>query len=65
MPTVYNAANELAVSKFLNEEIKYLDIAELIKEAMSNHKVIGNPTLEQILEAEKEAHACVKRLTEK
>lgn len=65
MPTIYNAANELAVSKFLNEEIKYLDIAELIKEAMSSHKVIDNPTLEQILEAEKEAHACVRRLTEK
>lgn len=65
MPTIYNAANELAVSKFLNEEIKYLDIAELIKEAMSRHKVIDNPTLEQILEAEKEAHACVRRLTEK
>lgn len=64
MPTIYNAANELAVSKFLDGEIPYLDIAELIKEAMSSHTVIDNPTLEQILEAEKEAHACVRRLTE-
>lgn len=65
MPAIYNAANELAVSKFLKEEINYLDIAELIREAMRNHKVIDNPTLEQILEAEKEAHECIKQLTEK
>lgn len=64
MPTIYNAANELAVSKFLKEEIQYLDIAELIDEAMKTHKVIDNPTLEQILEAEREAHACVQKLTE-
>lgn len=63
MPTIYNAANELAVAKFLNEEIRYLEIAQLIKEAMNRHKVIDNPTLEQILEAEREAHRCVHELT--
>ena len=59
MPTIYNAANELAVSKFLNREIQYLEIADLIEQAMESHKVIENPTLEQILEAEKEAHESV------
>ncbi len=59
MPTIYNAANELAVSKFLNREINYLDIADLIERAMEQHNVIENPTLEQILEAEKEAHESV------
>ena len=65
MPTIYNAANELAVSKFLNKEIKYLDIAQLIKEAMDKHKVIENPSLVEILEAEKEAHEVVKSLSER
>ena len=59
MPTIYNAANELAVSKFLNREIQYLEIADFIEQAMESHKVIENPTLEQILEAEKEAHESV------
>lgn len=59
LPTIYNAANELAVSKFLNEEIRFLDIPELIEAAMNNHKVIDNPSLEQILESEKEAYESV------
>ena len=59
LPTIYNAANELAVSKFLNEEIRFLDIPELIETAMDNHKVIDNPSLEQILESEKEAYESV------
>ena len=59
LPTIYNAANELAVSKFLNEEIRFLDIPELIEMAMNNHKVIDNPSLEQILESEKEAYESV------
>ena len=65
MPTIYNAANELAVSKFLNKEIKYLDIAELIKGAMDKHKVVENPSLDKILEAEKEAHEVVRSLSER
>ena len=59
MPTVYNAANELAVSKFLTEQIKFLDIPAAIEGAMSRHKVIENPTLEQVLEAEQEAYESV------
>lgn len=65
MPTIYNAANELAVSKFLNKKIKYLDIAELIKGAMDKHRVIENPSLNEILEAEKEAHDVVRSLSER
>ena len=52
MPTVFNAANELAVSQFLNREIKYLEITEIIENCMKAHKNIENPTLEQILETE-------------
>ena len=52
LPTVFNAANELAVSQFLNREIKYLEITEIIEDCMKAHKNIKNPTLEQILETE-------------
>ena len=56
MPTVFNAANEKAVSLFLNREIKFLEIYDLIQGAMNNHKVKENPTVEEILEAEAEAY---------
>lgn len=56
MPTVYNAANEKAVSLFLNREIKFLEIYDLIQGVMENHKVKENPTVEEILEAEAEAY---------
>lgn len=59
MPTVYNAANELAVSKFLNEEIRFLDIPDLIEKAMEKHNIIENPSFEEILEVEKEAYESV------
>ena len=52
MPTVFNAANEKAVAMFLNREISYLDITEIIKYCMDNHEVVDNPTVEQILEVE-------------
>jgi 1-deoxy-D-xylulose-5-phosphate reductoisomerase len=52
MPTVYNAANEKAVSLFLDRKIGFLDIPELIRRAMEQHKPVGNPTVEQILETE-------------
>lgn len=56
MPTVYNAANEKAVSLFLNRKITYLQIPELIEEAMDQHKVIPDPSVEQILETEKQVY---------
>lgn len=56
MPTVFNAANERAVSKFLKRNIKFLDIYDIISECMENHKVIENPSIEEILTAEQEAY---------
>lgn len=53
MPTVYNAANEKAVSLFLNRKIKFLEIYEIIEQAMDAHKVIEAPDVSQILETEK------------
>ena len=54
LPTVFNAANEYAVAKFLNREISYLEITDMIQKAMEHHKVIDDPTVEQILEIERE-----------
>ena len=56
LPTVFNAANELAVSKFLNRKIKYLEIPEIIETCMRNHKNIANPTVEEILQTEQEVY---------
>ncbi len=52
MPTVLNAANEYAVSKFLKKEVSFLQIYGMIEHAMSQHAVIQDPTLEDILETE-------------
>ncbi|MFP4697285.1 MAG: 1-deoxy-D-xylulose-5-phosphate reductoisomerase, partial [Eubacteriales bacterium] len=50
MPTVLNAANEWAVSKFLNRYITFLDIPKLIEYAMGKHTIIKKPTLKDILD---------------
>ena len=60
LPTVFNAANEMAVGQFLNREIKYLEIIEIIEDCMRAHKNIENPTLDQILETEAETYARIK-----
>jgi len=49
LPTVYNAANEYAVAKFLNHQIAYLDIAKMIELSMEKLCYIQNPSLEEIL----------------
>ena len=60
MPTVFNAANELAVHKFLHEKIGFLDIYEIIGQSMSRHKVIPHPDLEEILAVEKETYQWIE-----
>lgn len=56
MPTVYNAANEYAVAKFLKKEIKYLEIIEMISYALDIHQYISNPSVQDILEIEQETY---------
>jgi len=56
MPTVFNAANERAVAKFLNREISYLTITDMIEGAMKGHTVKENPSVDEILEAEASAY---------
>lgn len=60
LPTVMNAANERAVSLFLDRKIAYLDIPKIIKECMEAHKNILHPTLEEILTAEQETYEMIE-----
>ncbi|NNJ33117.1 1-deoxy-D-xylulose-5-phosphate reductoisomerase [Lacrimispora defluvii] len=60
LPTVFNAANEKAVAKFLNREITYLTITDMIEGAMNGHTVKENPTVEEILEAEAAAYEYIE-----
>lgn len=61
MPTVFDAAGEEAVSRFMKDEIEFLDIYDLIEGAMDAHYVLENPTLDEILCAEQEARDYVRR----
>lgn len=61
LPTVFNAANEKAVAMFLNREIRYLQIPEMIQKCMEQHNVIENPTVEQILETEAATYDYINR----
>ena len=56
MPTVYNAANEKAVELFLNRKISYLQITELIEQCMQQIKMVENPTVDEILQTEKNVY---------
>ncbi len=56
MPTVFNAANERAVSMFLNGAISFTDIYEIIRYCMDRHRVIPDPDLTQILDTEQEVY---------
>ena len=60
MPTAFNAANELAVKKFLQEKIGFLDIYDIIAQSMERHTVIRNPELEEILAVEDETYKWIE-----
>ena len=62
MPTVFNAANELAVAKFLNGEISFLGITKLIDACIKKHQWIDHPSVKQILETEKETYEYIHEL---
>ena len=60
MPTVFNAANERAVSKFLQRKIGFTDIYQIIIESMEHHKVQQQPTIEEILDTEKATYEFIE-----
>lgn len=63
MPTVYNAANEKAVSLFLNHRISFLQISDMIEECMARHELIANPDIHQILETESWTYDTINKLS--
>lgn len=63
LPTVYNAANEMAVALFLDREIGYLQITELIERAINHHKKIENPSLSEVLSVEEETYSYIRECT--
>ncbi|MCM3689879.1 1-deoxy-D-xylulose-5-phosphate reductoisomerase [Neobacillus niacini] len=62
MPTVLNAANEVAVAAFLNEKINFLQIEDMIEKALNKHELIKNPDLSIIQEVDKETRQYVNSL---
>lgn len=60
MTTVFNAANEWAVGRFLKGKLRYLEIVDVIEDAMQAHQVKEKPSLETILETEKETYAYIE-----
>ena len=60
LPTVFNAANEKAVALFLDRKIRYLQIPEIIRACMENHKNIAGPSVEEILKTEQETYEFIK-----
>lgn len=60
IPTVFNAANEKAVNLFLNRKISYLQITELIEEAMKHVAYVGSPDLDAILQTEAATYAFIE-----
>lgn len=60
MPTVFNAANEKAVSLFLDRKIRFLQIPEIIAMCMDAHKKLENPGVEEILGTEQETYELIQ-----
>lgn len=60
MPTVFNAANERAVSKFLDRRIGFTDIYEIIRYCMDHHRTIASPDVDEILETEQSVYEMIE-----
>ena len=60
VPTAFNAANERAVAKFLNHEIRFLEIPEIIEACMEHCDYVKNPSVEEILDTERAAYEYIE-----
>jgi 1-deoxy-D-xylulose-5-phosphate reductoisomerase len=60
VPAVMNAANEVAVSQFLTNKISFLDIPKMIYRMMEKHSNLANPSLDEIVEADRETRALLQ-----
>ncbi|GAE24287.1 1-deoxy-D-xylulose 5-phosphate reductoisomerase [Halalkalibacter wakoensis JCM 9140] len=59
MPTVLNAANEVAVAYFLEGKLSFLEIEHMIEQALEGHTVLKQPTLEEIMAVDAETRAFI------
>ena len=64
LPAVLNAANEVAVYGFLNQEIAFIDIVPVIRQTMEKHPVVTNPELSEILAADQWARGFAQEVME-
>lgn len=60
VPTAFNAANERAVAKFLNHEIRFLEIPEIIGACMEHCNYVKNPSVEEILDTERAVYEYIE-----
>jgi 1-deoxy-D-xylulose-5-phosphate reductoisomerase len=60
LPAVLNAANEVAVHGFLNQEIGFIDIAPVIQQTIEKHPVVSDPGLSEILAADQWARGVAR-----
>ena len=64
MPTVFNAANEVAVDAFINKKLRFLLIEDVIEKTLLAHNNTSNPSLEEVLKADKWAREYASKLIE-
>ena len=64
LPAVMNAANEVAVAGFLNRQVRFPDIWQIVEEVMNRHTSVAHPDLDAILQADQWARAVATRCVE-
>jgi len=64
LPAVMNAANEIAVTAFLDRQVRFPDIWQIVEEVMNRHKPVAHAHLDAILEADQWARAQARKCVE-
>ncbi|MFN3403679.1 MAG: 1-deoxy-D-xylulose-5-phosphate reductoisomerase [Cytophagaceae bacterium] len=65
MPCILNAANEIAVKEFLNENIGFLEISDIIEDCMAKVPYIARPNLEDLIQTDEETRRLAKTIKQK
>jgi 1-deoxy-D-xylulose-5-phosphate reductoisomerase len=61
LPAVMNAANEVAVAGFLDRQVRFPDIWQIVEEVMDRHTSVAHPDLDAILQADQWARKTAER----
>src|SRR5213082_1496701 len=64
LPAVMNAANEVAVAAFLDRQVRFPNISQIVEEVMNRHKPVAHADLDAILEADQRARAQARKCVE-